>query len=156
MLDSPDQDAPALDTAALHTTAARRLASDGQRYTASRWALVEVLTRTDRPLTLPEILDLDRSLSQSSAYRNLNKLIAAEVVSRIVTAEEHGRFELAQDLTEHHHHLVCTHCGRVDDFTVSAEMEAGLDVALDRIARDRGFTTTHHQLDLIGTCRACR
>ena len=117
---------------------------------------MDVLTRTDRPLTLPEILARDESLSQSSAYRNLNELIAAAVVSRVVTAEEHGRFELAQDLTEHHHHLVCTRCGRVDDFTVSAEMEAGLDVALDRIARDRGFSTTHHQLDLVGTCQACR
>lgn len=144
------------DLADLHTTAARRLAAAGQRYTSSRRALVEVLTHTDRPLTLPEILACDESLSQSSAYRNLSELIAAAVVSRVVTAEEHGRFELAQDLTEHHHHLVCTRCGRVDDFTVSAEMEAGLDVALERIATDRGFTTTHHQLDLIGTCQSCR
>lgn len=139
----------------LHQIAARRLRGVGQRYTSSRRTLIDVLARTDRPLTLPEILARGDGLAQSSAYRNLGELIRAGVAARIVTGEEHSRYELSQDLTGHHHHLVCSQCGRVDDFTVSAEMERRLDQALAGIASDRGFTTAHHQLDLIGTCGAC-
>ena len=97
----------------IHTTAARRLAAIGQRYTASRRAIVEILARADGPRTLPAILRDDDALAQSSAYRNLSELISANVVHRIVTADEHAHFELAEDLTEHHHHLICTVCGGV-------------------------------------------
>lgn len=139
----------------LHVTVAARLHEDGQRFTAGRRALVEVLASSERPLTLPEILEVDRSVAQSSAYRNLTVLERAKVVRRISTTDDWARFELAEDLTEHHHHLICGHCGTVEDFTVGAELEAAVDKALHRIARRRGFTPEHHRLDLIGTCRNC-
>ena len=139
----------------IHTTAARRLAATGQRYTASRRAIVEVLARAEGPRTLPAILHDDASLAQSSAYRNLTELIAADVVHRIVTADEHAHFELAEDLTEHHHHLICTACGRVSDFTVRPELEATLDAALARVARRERFRPDHHRLDLVGRCADC-
>lgn len=135
---------------------AARLHDDGQRFTAGRRALVDVLESSERPLTLPEILELDRSVAQSSAYRNLTVLERAKVVRRISTTDDWARFELAEDLTEHHHHLICGHCGTVEDFTVGSELEAAVDKALHRIARRRGFAPEHHRLDLIGTCSNCR
>jgi Fe2+ or Zn2+ uptake regulation protein len=139
----------------LHTTAARRLAASGQRYTSSRRAIVEVLVRTQAPMTLPDILSADTTLAQSSAYRNLSELIAADVVHRIVTTEEHAHFELAEDLTEHHHHLICSSCGSVTDFQVPAAVEAELDRALGQIAEREHFTVDHHRLDLVGRCESC-
>ena len=139
----------------LHTIAAQRLSGAKLRYTGSRRALVEVLITADRPLMLPQILSLDPSLTQSSAYRNLAELIGAGVVHRIVTAEEHAHFELAEDLTEHHHHLICTVCGAVTDFTVPAALEAQLDDALGREAATHGFVADHHRLDLVGRCDSC-
>ena len=94
-------------------------------------------------------------LAQSSAYRNLAVLERAGVVHRIVAAGEFARYELAEDLTEHHHHLICATCGDVRDFTVSPELEGDLDRALGRIARQHGFSADHHRLDLVGTCSAC-
>jgi Fe2+ or Zn2+ uptake regulation protein len=108
--DTPDED--------LHTTAAQRLRAAGLRYTASRRSVVDILAVSDRPLTIPEILGQDRSLAQSSAYRNLTELIGAGVVHRIIAGDEYSHFELAEDLTSHHHHLVCTSCGRVSDVTL--------------------------------------
>ena len=67
---------------------------------------------------IPQILEVDRSLAQSSAYRNLAVLERAGVVHRIVTTDEFARYELAEDLTEHHHHLICRSCGSVADFTL--------------------------------------
>lgn len=139
----------------LHIVAAQRLSVAKLRYTSSRRALVEVLIQADRPLMLPQILGLDASLAQSSAYRNLGELIAAGVVHRIVTAEEHAHFELAEDLTQHHHHLICTVCGVVTDFTVPAALESQIDATLGHEAASHGFVVEHHRLDLLGRCGPC-
>lgn len=139
----------------LHTTAAQRLRSSGLRYTSSRRAVVDVLSDSDRPLTIPEILEVDASLAQSSAYRNLTELIGAGVVHRIISGDEYSHFELAEDLTSHHHHLVCTSCGRVADVTLSDDLETSLDRALARVARAEGFEPEHHRLDVLGRCADC-
>ncbi len=75
---------------------------------------------------------------------------------RIVTADDFARFELAQDLTGHHHHLICVACGDVADFTVSEAFEEDLEKRLDRAARLQGFLPSDHRLDVLGTCRRCR
>lgn len=152
---SPDTSAGPITDEELHTTAAQRLRGAGLRYTSSRRAVVDVLAATDRPLTIPEILAADASLAQSSAYRNLTELIAAGVVHRIVSGDEYSHFELAEDLTEHHHHLVCTSCGRVADVTLDDDLESWLDRALVRVAAAQGFEPEHHRLDVIGRCSDC-
>jgi Fur family ferric uptake transcriptional regulator len=139
----------------LHEVVAVRLSGLGQRFTSGRRALVEMLARADSPLTIPQLLQRDRSLAQSSAYRNLAVLESAGVVHRIVTSGEFSRYELAEDLTEHHHHLICATCGDVRDFTVSSRLEGELDRALGRIAGKHGFSPDHHRLDIVGTCATC-
>ena len=144
-------------TGDLHSTAAARLARDGQRYTANRKALVEVLVASDGPLTLPEILDLRDDIPQSSAYRNLSLLEQAGVVHRIVTTDEFARYELAEELTDdHHHHLICSRCGAVSDFTVPPRIEKTLEAALHSAASEQGFSAEHHRFDLVGVCARCR
>jgi len=141
----------------LHATVARRLRLDGQRYTAQRRALVEVLDATDAPLTLPQLLERSTGLAQSSAYRNLAVLERAGVAHRIVTTGDHARWELSEDLTEHHHHhLICTGCGDVTDFTVPKDVERRIDSALAHVASDAGFDAAQHRLDLVGLCARCR
>jgi Fe2+ or Zn2+ uptake regulation protein len=145
----------ATETTNVHDLASVRLRALDQRYTRGRRAIVEVLAGADAPLSIPQLLECDRSLPQSSAYRNLAELERAGVVHRIVTSDEFSRYELAEDLTEHHHHLICTTCGDVRDFTVSSALEDELDRALDRIAGAHGFAPDHHRLDLVGTCSTC-
>ncbi len=72
-----------------------------------------------------------------------------------MTGEDFARFELAEDLTEHHHHLVCSNCGTVQDVTIPPRLERSMERALDEIADGTGFTAVSHRLDLIGTCTAC-
>jgi Fur family ferric uptake transcriptional regulator len=139
----------------LHATATSRLRADGQRYTPRRRALVELLAQRDQPLTIPQLLEQRRDLAQSSAYRNLAVLERAGVVHRIVTADEFARYELAEDLTEHHHHLICSTCGDVADFTVPGTVEHEIEAALSKVAKRAGFHTTGHRLDLVGTCSSC-
>ena len=142
-------------TATVHSTAADRLHDDGQRYTTQRQALVELLAAVEQPLTIPQLLERSPGLAQSSAYRNLAVLERAGVVHRIVTTDEFARYELAEDLTHHHHHLICSTCGGVTDFEVPDKVEHDLARAHARIADRNGFTVRTHRLDLVGTCTGC-
>lgn len=144
-----------MPSADLHETAALRLSALDQRYTRGRRALVAVLAAADAPLAIPQLLERDPSLAQSSAYRNLTALERAGVVHRIVTADEFSRYELAEDLTGHHHHLICTTCGEVRDFTMPPGVESEIDRALGHVAGEHEFAADHHRLDLVGTCAAC-
>lgn len=139
----------------LHRIAAERIRADGQRYTAQRHDLVALLAEVDQPLTIPQLLEHRPGLAQSSAYRNLAVLERAGVVRRIVTTDEFARYELAEDLTHHHHHLICSTCGDVTDFEVSDTVEEELETALAKVARRAGFKVRHHRLDLVGTCPEC-
>jgi Fur family ferric uptake transcriptional regulator len=140
----------------LHSAVTRRLRHDGQRYTSQRRALVEILAAAPAPLTLPQLLERSVGLAQSSAYRNLAVLERAGVTHRIVATGDHACWELTEDLTEHHHHLICNACGDVTDFTVPSEIERGLDRALAEVASGAGFSALHHRLDLVGLCSRCR
>ena len=139
----------------LHDAVASRLRAAGQRYTSGRRELVDLLATAARPATIPELLQRNPSLPQSSAYRNLVVLAECGVVHRLVSSDERSRYELAEDLIGHHHHLICTSCGRVDDFTVSPRMERSLEVALERAVAGTGFHAAAHRLDVIGTCASC-
>lgn len=126
-----------------------------QRYTGRRQKLVKALQTGDGPLTITQILEADASLAQSSVYRNLTILEEVGAVTRIVTHDEFARYELAEHLTEHHHHLVCSSCGDVTDFELPETVEATLDQALAVAAKRAGFAVDAHRLDLLGICKAC-
>jgi Fur family transcriptional regulator, ferric uptake regulator len=136
-------------------TAASRLRAVGQRYTSGRRAVVAVLADAKAPLTIPEVVAGGRRIPQSSAYRSLAVLEQAGVVRRILTSGDFARFELAEDLTEHHHHLICSACGGVEDFTVPPALERSLRRAVEDVEGATGFAAAHHRLDLVGTCKTC-
>ena len=140
----------------LHDDVAELLRSGDHRYTSGRRRVVSTLSASDGPVTIPQILELDASLAQSSVYRNLAILEEVGAVSRIVTHDDHARYELAEALTDHHHHhLICSDCGLVRDFELSADFEQTLDKALQRTGRSNKFRVDAHRLDLIGTCADC-
>lgn len=140
----------------LHATAGERLRAHDQRYTDGRRAIVAALGTAGAPLTINELLDACDGLAQSSAYRNLAVLERTGVVRRLTALDDFARYELAEDLTEHHHHLVCEVCGRIEDFTIPDPLEAELEECLDRVAVRFGFDGVAHELDLVGTCARCR
>jgi Fe2+ or Zn2+ uptake regulation protein len=146
----------------VHPDVAARLGSVDQRYTSGRRAIIDTLAAAGRPLTVPEIIgDQPESagrgpLPQSSAYRNLTVLVDAGVVRRVNGTDDHGRFELAEELAGHHHHLLCVSCGRVDDVSAVPTLERALDDAARLAAEATGFEVTGHRIDLVGRCATCR
>src|SRR5213080_3743867 len=142
-------------TTDLHVEVAGRLRRAGHRYTSRRRAVVEIVAAAGQPLSIPEIMSARRGLPQSSVYRNLAVLEQARVVRRVVTGEDFARFELAEDLSEHHHHLVCSNCGSVKDVSLPSNLERRMEGALTAVASSAGFTPAAHRLDVIGICGDC-
>jgi len=145
----PRSDIPDFDTVVTF-----RLRQVGQRLTPRRRSLLQILRSAVRPLTIHEILDRGSGLAMSSAYRNLTVLEHAGVVNRVITKEDFGRYELAEELTEHHHHLVCSSCGVVSDLLSDVDAERLLSLAMRR-ATEQGFTPATHRLDIVGLCADC-
>ena len=148
---------PAGSASELHLAAEARVRGIHHSYTARRRAIVELLGCADQPMSIPEMLGRDPKLVQSSVYRNLGVLEMAGVVQRIVTTDEFARFELAEALSgHHHHHLICTSCGSVEDITLPPAVETSVSRELDKLAKQRGFEPSDHQIDLVGLCASCR
>ncbi len=126
-----------------------------QRYTTSRRRLVAALQAGDGPLTITQITAADETLPQSTTYRNLTTLEDVGAVTRIVTSDDFARYELGEHLTEHHHHLICSSCGDVTDFSLGSVDETALDRALQQAASKADFNVDAHRLDLLGTCARC-
>lgn len=140
----------------LHRCVGARLADHDQQYTPNRRAVVDALAAAGAPISLPDLLAVDDSLAQSSAYRSLAVLTGAGVVRRLVHVGDHALFELAEHLTEHHHHLVCESCGSVADVTFPDRAEAAMDRTFDEVSSAAGFAPRHHTIDIHGICAGCR
>ncbi len=140
----------------LHRQVNDRLRQIDQVYTRGRRVIVETLADSGSPISLPELLERAPTLTQSSAYRNLAMMEEAGIVRRLVHGADHARYELAEDLTGHHHHVVCIECGSIRDFTLDTRLERSLDAAFDQVARTAGFRPQHHDIDVFGICADCQ
>jgi Fur family transcriptional regulator, ferric uptake regulator len=141
---------------ALHGLVEQRLRQVSQRYTSGRREVVELLAEAGHPVSIEDIAERAPRLPRSSAYRHLVDLQQAGVVRRVPANDDHFRFELAEDITEHHHHLLCTICGKVIDVTPPPAFEEAMSRYLDSLATMNGFETIDHRLDVLGTCADCR
>jgi Fe2+ or Zn2+ uptake regulation protein len=139
----------------VHDAVAARLAHHDGRYTGARRDLIDVLAAAGRPLTVDEIVMRAPRQRPSSVYRNLAVFEAEGVVLRMAGVGEFARFELAEALVGHHHHLVCRECGAMTDVHLPHELETELDRVLDQLAATEGFEIGSHVLDAVGVCRAC-
>jgi Fur family transcriptional regulator, ferric uptake regulator len=144
-----------IDVAEVHDLISGRMRESGQLYTKGRRQLVELLAGAGRPATIAELLEAGPRLTQSSLYRNMADLESVGIVQRVVGTDDLTRFELSEEIIGHHHHVICTECGAVDDFVVPAPAERSLDAAIAEALEDTGFQPTAHRLDVLGTCAAC-
>ncbi len=135
--------------------ATTQLNSINQRYTTNRRKLIGILQEATKPITINQILESNSDLAQSSVYRNLAVLEQAGLIVRIITNDDHSHYELAEHILDHHHHIICSPCGEILDFHLSAKIEKALEESLQKIADEFGFSIDRHRLDLLGICGDC-
>ena len=133
------------------------LRSEGIRFTAARRLVVRVLAAGAGPQTAGDLhAALQDHLPLSSLYRTLAVLEENRVLAKEHDGGGVARFELAEWLTGHHHHLVCTACGEVRDVGIDPHAEKTIARLVEGVASGMGYRASGHRIDIEGTCAACR
>lgn len=145
-----------MTTANLHREIELRLRGAQVRYTKGRRAVVELMAAADGPLSAAEVHErLQGSVPLSSIYRSLSVLEEAEVLIPHFGQKGLTRYELAEWLLGHHHHLVCIECGGVEDFELPDRMEAEVTRLVRGIGDITRFEPVNHALEIEGRCKRC-
>jgi Fur family ferric uptake transcriptional regulator len=134
----------------------QRLSSEGIRLTRGRRATLQAMADAEGPRTAAEIrTDLSETIPLSSLYRSLSVLAVAGVLTAQHDADGIMRFELAEWLAGHHHHLVCISCGAAVDVVPNTEQEHAIERLIEQMAAASGFAVTGHRFEIEGRCASC-
>lgn len=133
-------------------TTADRLRRSGERATPQRLAIASALADADRLVTALEVYDDVRrshpGIGRATVFRALEALVASGVARRLERDGHVYGYVACRD--EHHHHLACDRCGRVEDIGESHVAPLTRD-----IERERGFRIDDARVDFYGTCADC-
>lgn len=123
------------------------------RTTKQRVAVVEALTALHRfaPVkTIHEqIAAAGRSVGLTTVYRTLEALAKQNQVDTIHTPDGEALYRLCSTST-HHHHLVCTNCGKTVEIT-----DSPVEAWAKAVAEDHGFHMSGHSAEVYGLCEDC-
>ena len=125
----------------------------GYRRTAPRRALAELVASSGGHFTADELLAASRrrrlGVTRATVFRSLDVLSDLGLVERLDLPTGTHAFVACEP--EHHHHVVCSSCGRstpVDD--------AGIERLAEAIGRTTGYQVETHRLELFGRCPGCQ
>jgi Fur family transcriptional regulator, ferric uptake regulator len=126
----------------------------GYRTGGARRSVVELLGRQNCCLSAQDIFDRLRAARRpvgiASVYRALETLTELRLVKRVEAGDGIARYEPAPPDGDHHHHLVCRDCGKVEAFT-----DPRLERAIDKVANGLGYDVDEHEVVLTGACADC-
>jgi Fur family ferric uptake transcriptional regulator len=122
----------------------------GLKITVPRLKILEILADNQtRHMSAEDVyrrlLEAHEDIGLATVYRVLTQFEAAGLVTRHHFEGGTAVFELDQG--EHHDHIVCEDCGRVEEFT-----DASIEDRQREIATRLGFKITDHSLILRGRC----
>lgn len=122
--------------------------------TAQRLAIATVLLNSEHHLSAEdvakEVSARGRSVGTATVYRTIDTLLESGLLVERDFGEGFRRFEPARDVPNHEH-LVCTQCGKVEEFR-----DERLERMTTIVAESRGFARQRHRLVIHGVCRDCQ
>lgn len=126
----------------------------GLKATVPRLKILQILEENQEQHMRAEdvykaLLESDEDIGLATVYRVLTQFEAAGLVARHHFEGAHSVFEL--DHGEHHDHILCTVCGRVDEF-----LDDEIEKRQNAIAEKAGYKITDHSLYIYGVCPECQ
>jgi Fur family ferric uptake transcriptional regulator len=124
----------------------------GYRSTEPRRAVVQLVADQPGHFSAADLVEQARArrlgIGRATIFRALDVLIRLGLVERVDLPN--GEHAYIGCTPYHHHHVICSRCGR------TAEIEdAGLRTVVREVARRTGFRVDEHRLELYGLCPAC-
>jgi len=125
------------------------------RSTAQRRLIVDTFFDGVEHVTIEDLLALvrqrDRGIGYATVYRTLKLLAECGVASERRFGDGLSRYELADDASAHHDHLICVSCGTITEFE-----EPRIETLQDEVAATFGYKLTSHKLEMYGVCPHCQ
>lgn len=125
----------------------------GYRLTGPRRAVAGLIAERDGHFTAADLVAEARSrnlgIGRATVFRSLDLLIALGVVERLDLPSGDHAYVACEPA--HHHHVVCSRCGRAAEIN-----DAGLRSLIEEVGARTGYTVDTHRLELFGSCPACR
>jgi Fur family ferric uptake transcriptional regulator len=129
------------------------LARSGLKTTRQRDRIVRAFFDAGRHVSAEELYHRirteDPGIGLVTVYRTLKLLREAGLATGRQFGDAYMRFD-PNPADRPHDHLICTRCGKIQEFA-----DANLHALREKVARSRGFTVTEHRLELYGFCRDC-
>ena len=125
----------------------------GYRLTGPRHVIARLIGEQRGHFTADDLAARSRAerlgLGRATIFRSLDILAGLGVVERLdLPSGEHAFVGCEPD---HHHHLVCSRCGRSTDVA-----DSGLADLVTELGRRSGYRIETHRLELFGTCPRCQ
>jgi Fur family ferric uptake transcriptional regulator len=140
----------------------RRFRQVGHRMTAGRKAILGVLAESPKHLSAEDIYIkihfTNPAVGLSTVYRTLELLVQKSMVSKFDFGDGRARFELLEGPRgpNHHHHLVCTGCSSIVDYSDFFKEELSFHQRIERkLGKKYNFKITNHLVQYYGVCEAC-
>ncbi|MEK7181709.1 MAG: Fur family transcriptional regulator [Patescibacteria group bacterium] len=123
------------------------------RLTKTRFAFVTLLSESPTPLSVSDILLILQTkgvvVDKTTVYREIERFIALGILEEVSLGDRKKYYELA---SEHHHHLICLECNRVEDIDID---ESTLVQQEMKVNREKKFQILKHSLEFFGLCNKC-
>jgi len=135
----------------VNTTSA--IGQAGYRMTGPRRTVAELIEDRDGHFTAADLVAEARerrlAIGRATIFRALDLLAELGLVERLDLPN--GEHVYVACEPHHHHHVICSRCGR------SAEIaDEGLRTVVERVAAETGYSVATHRLELFGLCPRCR
>jgi Fur family ferric uptake transcriptional regulator len=141
--------------AALHDTLQSYITKKGFRSTSQRRLVTDVFFRSGGHLSIEDLLskvrEQDPRVGYATVYRTLRLLAECELANVRHFGDGVTRYELADEGSHHHDHLICTSCKKIIEFEDDA-----IELLQGRIADRHGFQLKSHKHELYGVCPECQ
>lgn len=95
-----------------------------------------------------ELLDNKQEIGIATVYRVLTQFEEAGLLVKHNFEDGRSVFEMASE--DHHDHMICQKCGKVEEF-----FDAEIEARQDKLAESRGFKILHHSHSIYGLCKNC-
>jgi len=136
-----------------HTGLIKELQSRGMRVTPQRAIIFEAIEKLEGHITAEEIFGqvqkVNPYVSLATVYRTLELLQELNLINQT----NFGRSQTYFALKDHgpHHHLVCSECGRIEEFS-----DKIFDSVRTELENQYGFQAHTDHLSIFGVCKNCR
>jgi len=127
-----------------------KLEARGHRVTPSRRAVIAAVLQQAGHFTVDDLLRRCRGAGRATVFRTIRLLTELGVVCRVLLDDGSLHYRLSER-SQHHHHLVCTGCGKVQDLDQCSVSDLVRD-----LSRSSGYEIDGHWLEFYGHCAACR